>query len=282
MSSGGSHRRENPERTPSYGGVMPAEFGGTASLFRFTLPIPAPLSAIVRIGGTSIYDQKGYPTCTAAATATLLELAGAAVDVDIEPISVAYLYLAGKELVSSGNKEVNIENQLDGGLPLAACIQGLCTFGAVARRNVPHPDDPIKLSEWLKAEKMSIKIFSSKMAELPGDLRPLRIYPSIDSLRATILGGKAMAFSFRISPVSDLWMREHYISHGSPTFPPLDDVGPRLATHAAVIIGYNDEKEAFLIQNSFGSGWGDEGRFWLGYGTILRQNFSGSEFYALG
>lgn len=273
-----SHRAE--ERVPSYGGVMPEDFGGTDSLFRFILPLPTPRASVVRTQGVHIYDQKGLPICTAAATTTLLELAGAAVNVYIEDIAVSYIYLAGKHLVSGAS--TGIQNQVEGGLPLAACIQGLCTFGAIAKRHVPFPDDPFKLEKWMASENLSFEVLSSKFADLPGDLRPLRIYPSLDSLRATILGGKAIAFSFRIGPVADEWMRNNYLSHGSPTFPPIDDLGPRLATHAAVIIGYDDDKNMFLVQNSFGEDWGMQGFFWISFDTVLCPRFSGSEFYALG
>jgi C1A family cysteine protease len=35
--------------------------------------------------------------------------------------------------------------------------------------------------------------------------------------------------------------------------------------HAMVAVGYDDAKRAFLIQNSFGQGWGNKGLGWIGY-----------------
>ena len=35
--------------------------------------------------------------------------------------------------------------------------------------------------------------------------------------------------------------------------------------HSVLIVGYDDEKEAFLIQNSWGESWGDKGFGWLPY-----------------
>lgn len=35
--------------------------------------------------------------------------------------------------------------------------------------------------------------------------------------------------------------------------------------HAMVVVGYDDSKRAFLVQNSFGSSWGNKGYGWFGY-----------------
>lgn len=39
--------------------------------------------------------------------------------------------------------------------------------------------------------------------------------------------------------------------------------------HAMVVIGYDDDREAFLVDNSWGRGWGLEGRCWFPYDYIL-------------
>jgi C1A family cysteine protease len=42
--------------------------------------------------------------------------------------------------------------------------------------------------------------------------------------------------------------------------------GQSLGGHALVIIGYDDAKNAFRVQNSWGTGWADSGYTWLDYG----------------
>ena len=39
--------------------------------------------------------------------------------------------------------------------------------------------------------------------------------------------------------------------------------------HAVLIVGYDDEKDAFKIVNSWGSDWGDEGYGWVSYDFFL-------------
>lgn len=41
--------------------------------------------------------------------------------------------------------------------------------------------------------------------------------------------------------------------------------GPGTLGHSMVVIGYDDERQAFRVQNSAGTNWGDGGRFWLSY-----------------
>ena len=48
-----------------------------------------------------------------------------------------------------------------------------------------------------------------------------------------------------------------------------------LGNHALCVIGYDNQKQAFRVQNSWGQGWGDHGRFWVGYDEF--QKLSGSE-----
>lgn len=43
---------------------------------------------------------------------------------------------------------------------------------------------------------------------------------------------------------------------------------PLRGYHALILIGYDDEKQAFRIQNSWGHEWGDAGRAWLDYATF--------------
>lgn len=42
--------------------------------------------------------------------------------------------------------------------------------------------------------------------------------------------------------------------------------------HAVMGAGYDDKKQAFLIRNSWGTGWGDKGYFWMPYAYITDSN----------
>ena len=42
--------------------------------------------------------------------------------------------------------------------------------------------------------------------------------------------------------------------------------------HAYTIVGYDDSKQKFIIKNSWGDYWGDQGYGYLPYGCIGRMN----------
>jgi hypothetical protein len=51
---------------------------------------------------------------------------------------------------------------------------------------------------------------------------------------------------------------------------PIPKKGERLVGgHAVTLIGYDDSKQAFLIQNSWGTEWGLNGKFWMPYSFAL-------------
>jgi len=44
--------------------------------------------------------------------------------------------------------------------------------------------------------------------------------------------------------------------------------------HAVLAVGYDDERKALLVRNSWGSQWGIEGYFWLPYEFVTKPNMS--------
>lgn len=44
-------------------------------------------------------------------------------------------------------------------------------------------------------------------------------------------------------------------------------------SHAMCVVGYDNEKQVFLLRNSFGDDWGEGGYFWVPY-AYARENFS--------
>ena len=47
--------------------------------------------------------------------------------------------------------------------------------------------------------------------------------------------------------------------------------GMQHAYHAMVLVGYDDDKDAFRVRNSWGDSWGDNGSIWVGYDFFCRS-----------
>jgi C1A family cysteine protease len=43
---------------------------------------------------------------------------------------------------------------------------------------------------------------------------------------------------------------------------------------AALAVGYNDSRKAFLVRNSWGDGWGAKGYGWLPYAYMTNANWT--------
>lgn len=46
-------------------------------------------------------------------------------------------------------------------------------------------------------------------------------------------------------------------------------IGPSVGGHAMCIVGFDDTKDAFLVRNSWGIDWGNDGYLWIGYNTFI-------------
>jgi len=67
---------------------------------------------------------------------------------------------------------------------------------------------------------------------------------------------------------------------GIKSFVPLETLAPELQqepnpNHSVLIIGWDDSKQAWLIKNSWGTGWGENGFMWIKYGVGGIGKFAG-------
>jgi C1A family cysteine protease len=48
--------------------------------------------------------------------------------------------------------------------------------------------------------------------------------------------------------------------------------------HAMCVVGYDDDKKAYLLMNSWGKGWGENGFCWVSYGLLQKISKEGDTF----
>lgn len=82
---------------------------------------------------------------------------------------------------------------------------------------------------------------------------------SLLALKSQLAGGDPLLMGIDVYPSFDN-------AQGVATITGTGDVR---GYHAIVLVGYDDAKHAFRIQNSWGPDWGDQGRAWIDYNTLL-------------
>jgi hypothetical protein len=88
----------------------------------------------------------------------------------------------------------------------------------------------------------------------------------VENFKNYISQGKPIAIGAKLGDRFMRWNNNSTIS--SDTY---DNPGMQHAMHAMTLSGYDDNKQAFRVRNSWGSGWGDNGSIWVDYDFFLNK-----------
>lgn len=83
---------------------------------------------------------------------------------------------------------------------------------------------------------------------------------NLAELKQCLSGGSPFVFGFNVY--------RSFFSSWTETMPVPSATEMLLGGHAVLAIGYDDNRQAFLIKNSWGSDWKDGGHFWMPYQFI--------------
>lgn len=133
----------------------------------------------------------------------------------------------------------------------------------------PLPDNPpFEYQEVMPSKIAREKALSFRSRELKKvniwAMDSLAISAQITKLKDSLSRGVCFALSF---PIFD-YINQLYVQSGSPAiykcFPGVSN-DSMLATHQAMVVGYDDNLQAFKLVNSWGIIFGDQGYFYLDY-----------------
>lgn len=202
------------------------------------------------------FNQGKLGTCVAAATAwgpkAMQEVSQG--DYPAEGLSVAYLYRWCKQLDDVPEKP--------GTYPRVA-MEVLQKHGVVPEINFPYADlmddknlpaPPANLSK--QAEHYKIKTYAQVVAPDDEDYAA-----RINILRQAIA---------QEGPIlAALLVYESFLDVGPPNYIIPKAQGYLLGGHAVCLCDYDDDKQAFLLRNTWGESWGDKGYAWLPYDWVI-------------
>jgi C1A family cysteine protease len=84
--------------------------------------------------------------------------------------------------------------------------------------------------------------------------------PSVKEMKEALAKYGAIAACVKVTPAFQAYKSGIFDEHASVSSP--NDVN-----HAITIVGWDDNKQAYLVKNSWGPGWGDKGYVWVEYGS---------------
>ncbi len=106
-------------------------------------------------------------------------------------------------------------------------------------------------------------------------LKYLSVTPNLFHLRSCLASGFPFVFGFS---VYESFMSDEMKQTGIMPMPTADE--DMLGGHAVMAAGYDNDTRMFLIRNSWGKKWGDNGYFWMPYDYISKTN-NCSDFWTL-
>lgn len=87
----------------------------------------------------------------------------------------------------------------------------------------------------------------------------LPVRPSVEELKAGLVGHGPLVVTMQSSEAFQSFVGDSVYSE------PADN--PKNGWHAVALVGWDDARKAWLIRNSWGTQWGDDGYAWMAYGT---------------
>ena len=225
---------------------------------KINLPIKFSLSDIYEI---HVFDQGNLNSCSANAISNQILLS---VNNNIIP-SRLFIYFNSMLIDKEEKKSFYIADQ---GASLKNAYDALFRFKFCDENDYPY------------IEKNVCKFPSANIYHLAANTKNVihsyrRIFPQLYSLKYILFKlHKPICFGMSIFESFDNIDENNYII----TKPKEGEL--MLGLHACLIISYDDNNQTFEILNSFGTKFGNKGKFNLSYDYVLDQNLS-FEFYIL-
>ena len=92
-----------------------------------------------------------------------------------------------------------------------------------------------------------------------GYIKPNAGIPSVKEMKEAIAKYGAIAATVKVTPAFQVYKSGIFDEHAKVS-------GPNDVNHAIVIVGWDDKKQAYLVKNSWGPQWGENGYVWVEYG----------------
>lgn len=197
-----------------------------------------------------IYDQLQLGSCTANALASAHQYVNM-------PLSGSRLFLYYNERML--DKSINV----DAGSTISQGINALKKYGLCKESLWTYSDNSTKFRTKPPTVCYTDALLNQVISANP-------IAQNLNSMKQCLTNGYPFVFGFIVyeSFESDVVSKTGFI--------PMPSSGEQiLGGHAVMCVGYDDTINRFIVRNSWGGDWGDNGYFYMPYAYFTNQNLSG-------
>jgi C1A family cysteine protease len=191
----------------------------------------------------------------------------------------AYEYLAKRVLGESADvsrlfvyynaRSLNGKENEDGGTQMQLAIQALTEYGACSEEIWPN-DKELIFQEPEESAYEHAANFKIEEAEF--------IETNLDLWRHTLAEGYPIAFALNTFESFD----EATKNRGRVPMPKQsDNVRATHGWHAMLCVGYSNKDKMFIVRNSWGSKWGDQGYCYIPYDYIIHSEYNGHDSWII-
>jgi C1A family cysteine protease len=224
--------------------------------FKFMAPQPIladlPASVNLRAVCPPVYDQGQLGSCTANAIAGAFEFELMKQNDPVFTPSRLFIYFNGRVIENTVNYDAG-ESIRDG--MNSVCQQGVCDENSW----------PYVIGEYTKKP-----YFVCYQAALQNTVTSYySVSQDLDQMKGCLASGYPFIFGFTV--YNSFETRE--VSQSGVVNMP-DDNDAVVGSHAVVAVGYDDAQSRFIVRNSWGSDWGDNGYFTIPYDYLVNQQLA--------
>lgn len=223
-----------------------------------TVTLNLPVSVDLRSLCPPVYDQGQLGSCTANAIAFHL-------DFNRKKQGEQFINPARLQIYYNERKDQGtIES--DAGSTIRESAKAVKNYGAAPESQWPYDISKFKIRPSETAIEAAIQF---------EDQTYMKVSRTLNSFKTRLAQGFPFVIGFT---VYESFETDQVAKTGIMPMPLATE--SVLGGHAVAIVGYNDLKKTFIVRNSWGSSWGDEGYFYMPY-EYLQQPSLSSDFWTL-
>lgn len=189
------------------------------------------------------YNQGDFNSCTAHSAVAIMRFVNRKQNLPFNHPSRMFIYWVERWLERDTDK--------DDGATMRASMQAMAKYGVPDENNWPYT----KVNLYAKPPKALYAEAVQNMVKIY-----MRVGHRPYELKNCLAEGYPFVFGMM---VFDSFVSEQVARTGVMTLPTQKD--NVVGGHAVTCVGYNDEKQHYIILNSWGPGWGDHGYFYMPY-----------------